>query len=214
MPKKARRKPRPQDSFGKRAHKEGYAARSVYKLQEIDRRVQLFRRGHRVLDLGAAPGSWCQYAAERVGREGKVLGIDLQPAGTSLPSHARFEERDIYTVTADELGGPASFDVVLSDMAPRTSGMRHRDQYRSYELFLRALEICDMVLAPGGRFVGKLFQGEEFEEARAAVQARHTKVRIIKPEASRDESYELFFVGMGQRSPSGPPSLPERPPED
>lgn len=203
MPKKARRKPRPQDSFGKRAHKEGYAARSVYKLQEIDRRVQLLRRGHRVLDLGAAPGSWCQYAAERVGREGKVLGIDLQPPGTTLPPQARFEERDIYTVTAEELGGAGAFDVVLSDMAPRTSGMRHRDQYRSFELFMRALEICDMVLAPGGRFVGKLFQGEEFEAARAAVQARHSKVRIIKPEASRDESYELFFIGMS-RHPDAP----------
>lgn len=211
MPRRARRQQRPQDSFGKRAQKEGYAARSVYKLQEIDRRVQLFRRGLRVLDLGAAPGSWTQYAAERVAREGKVVGVDLHAAGVSLPPQAHFEQRDIYTMTTDDLGGPASFDVVISDMAPRTSGMRHRDQYLSYELFVRALEVADMVLVNGGRFVGKIFQGEEFELARTAVQGRFDKVRIIKPGASRSESYEVFMVGLDyQGPPAAQPADDER----
>ncbi|MDD9944977.1 MAG: RlmE family RNA methyltransferase [Myxococcales bacterium] len=196
MRRRARRQARPQDSFGKRAQKEGYAARSVYKLQEIDRRVRLLRRGMRVLDLGAAPGSWTQYAAEQVGREGKVLGVDLQPAGVSLPPQACFDQLDITTATAASLGGPEAFEVVLSDMAPRTSGMRHRDQFLSFELYVRALEIAEQTLVAGGTFVGKIFQGGEFEQARDATRARFRTVRIIKPEASRNESYEVFLVGL------------------
>jgi len=188
---------RPQDSFGKRAQKEGYPARSVYKLEEIDRRIKLLRRGMRVLDLGACPGSWTLYAARQVGREGRVLGLDLNPARTALPPQARFEERDVTTVTTDELGGPQSFDVVLSDMAPSTSGQAHRDQYLSFELYVRALEIARGVLVPGGNFVGKIFQGAEFPDARKATQQAFDKVRIIKPEASRNESYEVFLIGLG-----------------
>ena len=188
---------RPQDSFGKRAQKEGYPARSVYKLEEIDRRIKLLRRGMRVLDLGACPGSWTLYAAQKVGREGRVLGLDLNPARTALPPQARFEERDVTTVTTDDLGGPQSFEVVLSDMAPATSGQAHRDQYLSYELYMRALEIARGVLVEGGTFVGKIFQGAEFPDARKATQAMFDKVRIIKPEASRTESYEVFLIGLG-----------------
>jgi 23S rRNA (uridine2552-2'-O)-methyltransferase len=193
---------RPQDHFGERARKEGYPARAVYKLQEIDRRVQLLRRGHRVLDLGAAPGSWSLYAGERVGAEGKVIGIDLQEITAAAPPHVHFLVLDMREVGPEGIEGQSRFDVVLSDMAPRTSGMRHRDQFLSYELFVRALEVSDAVLEPGGSFVGKLFQGAEFEDARAAVQQRFEKVRIIKPEASRDESYEVFVVGLGRRAPA------------
>jgi len=188
---------RPQDFFGKRAQKEGYPARSVYKLEEIDRRIKLLRRGMRVLDLGASPGSWTLYAAQKVGREGRVIALDLQPARTALPPHARFQERDVNTVTADDLGGPGSFDVVLSDMAPSTSGQAHRDQYLSFELYMRALEIARSVLVPGGNFVGKIFQGAEFSDAKRATQLAFDKARIIKPEASRTESYEVFLIGLG-----------------
>lgn len=194
-----RRTQRPQDSFGRRARGEGYAARSVYKLQEIDRRLRLFRRGQRVLDLGAAPGSWTQYAAERVGREGRVLGLDQHSARVELPPQAEFRKLDVLELESDELGGPASFDVVISDMAPATSGQRHADQYRSYELYLRALEIASAVLVPGGTLVGKIFQGQEFQQAREATAARFGKVRIIKPEASRKESYEVFLIGLDLR---------------
>ena len=200
MVRKARRQARNQDSFGKRAQKEGYPARSVYKLEEIDRRVQLLRRGMRVLDLGASPGSWTLYAAERVQREGKVIALDLNPARTALPPQAHFQVADVMTVSAEELGGANSFEVVLSDMAPKTSGMRDRDQYLSYELYCRALSIAQEVLVEGGAFVGKLFQGAEFEEARKATQALFDKVRVVKPEASRDESYEVFLIGQGRRA--------------
>ncbi|MET0391337.1 MAG: RlmE family RNA methyltransferase [Polyangiales bacterium] len=196
---------RPQDHFGDRAKREGYPARSVYKLQEIDRRVQLLRRGQRVLDLGASPGSWTLYAAERVGRDGKVLGIDLNPARVALPPQVAFQALDVFKFDPLAEFGPAAFDLVMSDMAPHTSGQKHRDQFGSYELYMRALEIAGQVLAPGGAFVGKIFQGAELEQARAATRAQFQQVKIIKPEASRSESFEIFLVGLGAKTPAPGP---------
>jgi 23S rRNA (uridine2552-2'-O)-methyltransferase len=207
MPGRTRR---PQDHFGERAKREGFPARSVYKLQEIDRRVQLLRRGQRVLDLGAAPGSWTQFAAQRVGREGKVVSIDLNPARIALPPHVTFQTLDIFKLDALGEFGASSFEVVLSDMAPHTSGQRHRDQFGSFELYMRALEIAGQVLVPGGAFVGKIFQGPEMDDARDQTRAHFESVRIIKPEASRSESFEIFIVGMGAK-PSQPPSAATKP---
>lgn len=150
-----------------------------------------------MLDLGAAPGSWLLYAADVVGAEGKVVGVDLQPVRSALPPHARFLEGDVRTLDTSAVG---SFDVVLSDMAPATTGQRHVDQARSFELFTTALDVAARVLAPGGRFCGKLFQGPELEEARAAVTKHFDTVRLIRPKATRSESIEVFLVGLGYRS--------------
>jgi 23S rRNA (uridine2552-2'-O)-methyltransferase len=188
---------RPQDHFGDRAKREGYPARSVYKLQEIDRRVQLLRRGQRVLDLGAAPGSWTLYAAERVGREGKVVSLDLNELRVGLPPQVSFRALDVFRFDAKSEFGADAFDVVLSDMAPHTSGQRHRDQFGSYELYMQALRLAREVLSVGGTFVGKIFQSPELEQARAATRAGFDSVRLVKPEASRSESYEIFLVGLG-----------------
>ncbi|MDH4282681.1 MAG: RlmE family RNA methyltransferase [Myxococcales bacterium] len=188
---------RKQDHHGRRARREGYPARSVYKLQEIDRRVGLFEKGQRVLDLGASPGSWTLYAAERVGPQGRVLGIDLDAPEIALPSQAEIRALDAFEIDPQTLGGP--FDVVISDMAPKTSGQRHADQYRSYELAMRALQLAKAVLKPGGAFVAKIFQGAEFTDARTAVREVFERARVIRPEATRDESYEVFLVGLGFR---------------
>ena len=150
------------------------------------------------MDLGASPGSWTLYAAEKVGPGGRVLGIDLKDPEVALPPHAEIRTLDAFEVDPDELGGP--FDLVISDMAPKTSGQRHADQYRSYELVMRALDLAEKVLRPGGAFVAKIFQGAEFEDARNAIRKSFGKVRIIRPEATRDESYEVFLVGTGFRS--------------
>ena len=128
---------------------------------------------------------------------GRVIGIDLNDPEVALPAQAEIRVLDAFVADPETLGGP--FDLVLSDMAPKTSGQRHADQYRSYELVMRALELCTAVLLPGGGFVAKIFQGAEFEDARDAVRARFGKVRIIRPEATRNESYELFLVGLGFR---------------
>ena len=190
---------RPQDRFGEHAKKEGYPARSVYKLKEIDQRIRLLRPGMRVLDLGAVPGSWTLYASKRVGPKGRVLGIDIQPRETGLPPNASFLQADIFGIDIHELGEQGSFDLIMSDMAPNTSGNRTRDQYLSYELYMRALEIACGLLVPGGNFVAKIFQGPDFQNAHQTTRNRFSKVRIIKPQASRRESYEVFLVGLAHR---------------
>lgn len=190
---------REQDAFGHRAKREGYPARSVYKLEEIDKRVRLFRRGQRVLDLGAAPGSWTMYAAQRVGLEGKVVAIDLNPIQVSLPANVHTAEGDLNELDVGAVAGTSEFDVVISDMAPQTSGQRHADAFRSYELVMLALRLAEVHLVTGGNFVAKIFQGAEFDEAREAVRHQFDTVRVIKPEASRQESYEVFLLGLGHK---------------
>jgi len=187
---------RPQDHWGHRAKKEGFAARSVYKIEEIDRRVRLFRPGARVLDLGAFPGSWTEYAAQKVGPQGRVLGLDLQEGRRALPAWAELRKQDVMAPDLDVLIGASSWDVVMSDMAPATSGNRFVDQTRSFQLVMRAIEIAERTLAPAGGFVAKIFQGPDFEEARRALVRQFDEVRIIKPPASRTESIETFLVAL------------------
>ena len=194
----SRSRRRTQDHFGRRARREGFPARSVYKLEEIDRRVRLLRRGQRVLDLGSSPGSWAIYAASRVAPEGHVLGVDIKAPTGALPAHVEHRVLDVFDLDVDELGGPGSFDVVLSDMAPSTTGQRALDQYRSFELYMRALGLASVLLRPRGGVVGKIFQGAEFPEAQAATSALFDKARVLRPDATRDSSYEVFLVGLGR----------------
>jgi 23S rRNA (uridine2552-2'-O)-methyltransferase len=191
---------RPQDHFGRRARREGFAARSVFKLEEIDRRVKLLAPGKRVLDLGAFPGSWTSYAAQRVGERGRVLGIDKTEFRGTLPAWAEIRTGDALTLDLVTELGPASFDVVLSDMAPSTTGQRFVDQARSFDLFSRALAVAAAVLVPGGHFVGKIFLGPDFEIAKKEVHRIFEETKIIKPPASRSESFETFLVGLRRRS--------------
>jgi 23S rRNA (uridine2552-2'-O)-methyltransferase len=156
-----------------------------------------------VLDLGAAPGSWTMYAATKVGLEGKVYGVDIQPHRAALPPNARIDVLDVHDLQLDTLG---AFDIVISDMAPNTTGVRDADMYRSYELFMTALEVADRVLVEGGRFTGKIFQGKEFPDAQRAVRERYAETKVVRPKATRDESYEVFLVGMKKRS--GPVTAP------
>lgn len=190
---------RPQDHWGRKARREGYAARSVYKLEEIDRRVRLFRPGMKVLDLGAFPGSWTTYAANRVAPDGRVLGLDIQPPRGAVPPNAEMRRQDVMAPDLETSLGSERWDVVISDMAPATSGNRFVDQSRSYALVARAIEIADRVLAPGGHFVAKIFQGPDFEEALRALRARFEDVKVIKPPATRSESIETFLVGLKMR---------------
>ena len=138
------------DRFTKEAKKAGYPARSVFKLQEIDRRVNLLKPGMRVLDLGAAPGSWSMFAAERIGPSGRLLAIDLKPLEITLPAHATALVGDGLSLENDPLGTYAPYDVVLSDMAPQTTGNRLGDQTRSFELWMAALRISESLLREGG----------------------------------------------------------------
>jgi 23S rRNA (uridine2552-2'-O)-methyltransferase len=123
------------DRFTAKAHKEGFAARSIYKLEEIDRRLRLVRQGMRVLDLGAAPGSWTQYLAQKVGGKGAVVALDLNPLRVAVPAYVQAREMDVLNVPVEEVAALGPFDLVVSDMAPHTTGVRDADValYRAKE---------------------------------------------------------------------------------
>jgi len=188
------------DHFTKDAKAAGYPARSVFKLEEIDRRAQLLRTGMRVLDLGASPGSWSLYASKRVGPSGRVFAIDLSPLECAIPPNTTFLQGDAFAIDDTTLAKHAPYDLVLSDMAPRTTGNRLGDQTRSFELFMRALEVGGRLVVPGGAFVGKIFMGEDLPLARAEARKLFESERLIRPEGTRSVSYEIFVVATGRRA--------------
>jgi 23S rRNA (uridine2552-2'-O)-methyltransferase len=188
------------DRFTRAAKEAGFPARSVYKLEEIDRRTRLLRAGARVLDLGAAPGSWSMYAAAKIGRAGKLLAVDLEPLAVSLPPQAVFVQGDALALDNEALSQFAPYDVVLSDMAPKTTGSRVTDQTRSFELFMRALAVAATLGARGGGFVGKIFMSDDLSAARAELRRHYATERLIRPEGTRSVSTELFVVGLGKRA--------------
>jgi 23S rRNA (uridine2552-2'-O)-methyltransferase len=189
-----------QDHYTRQAQKERYPARSVYKLAEIQKKHHIIAKGDRILDLGAAPGSWTKYAAEQTGAGGSVMGIDLNPVDIALPAHAKVMTGDILALDApmDEVFG-SGYQVVLSDMAPATTGDRFGDAARSHALCEAALAVADAVLRPGGRFVCKIFQGEDFKAFTDQVKTRFERMHIFKPQSSRKASREIFIIGLGKK---------------
>jgi 23S rRNA (uridine2552-2'-O)-methyltransferase len=186
------------DARTRAAKDAGFPARSVFKLEEIDRRASLFRGGMRVLDLGAAPGSWSLYAAQRIGPTGKLLAVDLAPLTVSLPPNAVFLAGDVFALDDAPMAGFAPYDVVLSDMAPQTTGTRLTDQARSFELFMRALSVAARLGAPGGAFVGKIFMSDDLPLARAELRRHYATQRLIRPQGTRAVSTEIFAVASGK----------------
>jgi 23S rRNA (uridine2552-2'-O)-methyltransferase len=189
-----------QDHYTRRAQKENYPARSVYKLAEIQKKYRILAKGDRVLDLGCTPGSWLLYAGEQVGPGGKVLGVDLNPVIIPLPRHVQAIRGDIHLLQhTAELSLGTGFQVVLSDMAPSTTGGRFLDAVRSYELCQSALAVADALLQPDGRFVCKIFQGEDFKAFSEQVKARFQRMHMFKPQSSRKASREMFIIGLGKQ---------------
>jgi len=185
-----------EDHYSRRAKKERFPARSIYKLQEIQKKYNLIRKGGKVLDLGCSPGSWLMYAANLTGDAGRVVGIDLKPVSVQVPSHVRTYVGDILSMD-DAIG--KDFNVVLSDMAPATTGIKSVDAARSFHLCQAALSIAQNVLKPGGSFVCKIFQGEDFKEFSDAVKANFQTQKTFKPESSRKASKEIYIIGLGKK---------------
>jgi len=200
-----------QDHWFRRAKEEGYRARSAFKLLELQEKFRLLRPGDRVLDAGAAPGSWTQVAAKLTGPRGHVEGFDLKaidPRG--LPPNVRVRQADLRNVTLDAFGGQP-FDTVISDMAPDTSGVPMADAALSCRLCHVLLDHCTGWLRPGGRLVMKVFEGGDFPELLQRTQRLFADARASKPKASRAESVEIFVVGKGYRGPGAePPPQPPR----
>lgn len=192
------------DPYFKEAKKKGYRARSAYKLKQVQKRFHVIRRGDCVVDLGAAPGGWSQVAVEFVGDEGTVLGVDLRrvvpvPGATFLQGDFTRKETHLRLAEALQAAGKEDVDVVLSDMAPDMSGNYTLDQARSAHLVQMALRFVDARLRPGGHFVAKVFEGEDFQDLREEVRARFKRVMQFHPPASRKASSEVYLVGKGHK---------------
>lgn len=189
------------DDYVKRAQAEGWRSRAVYKLQELQERDRLIGPGTRVLDLGAAPGAWSQYAARLAGDRGRVIAVDLLPMdpipGVEL-IHGDFRDEGIYERVLEAVG-PRGLDVVLSDMAPNISGNRSIDQPRAMYLAELAADFAGRTLKPGGAFVAKLFHGEGFDEFVRTARRSFDAVRVRKPRASRPRSRETYLVATNFR---------------
>jgi 23S rRNA (uridine2552-2'-O)-methyltransferase len=189
------------DPFVVRARSEGWRSRAVYKLEQIDSKEKLLRPGMVVLDLGAAPGSWSQYVTEKLKGRVRVIALDILEMD-ALPSvefiQGDFREDDVLQELEAALGDERA-DLVMSDMAPNISGNRSVDQPRSMYLAELALDLCERALKKGGDFVCKLFQGEGSDAFIAAAKQRFGRVRVMKPEASRPGSREVYLVARNYR---------------
>lgn len=187
----------PNDHYARKAKKENFAARSIYKLEEIDQKYHIINYGDYVLDLGASPGSWSQYVSKKIGDKGKLLGIDLKPVTVKLPN-AVFVEADINELKVEEVlekyQFKRMFDAVISDMAPNTSGNKFVDQTRSYDLCIMALSNAEKFLTTGGHFVCKIFDGEDAMPFRDQLKTLFEQVFILRPKSVQSSSKEMFMI--------------------
>jgi 23S rRNA (uridine2552-2'-O)-methyltransferase len=182
-----------QDYYFKKAKKEKYPARSVYKLEEAQKKFQFLKTGNAVLDLGCQPGSWSIYAAKIIGPKGLVVGVDLQEGKKVTVAKAAEIVWLLDDIMADDIVGKIqktreTFQVILSDIAPRTSGNKWVDQQQSLNLARRVLELAGRLLEKGGNFYVKVFEGEDFREYVDSVRKSFKTVKIVKPRSSRSES--------------------------
>lgn len=185
-----------EDAYYHRAKKEGYAARSVYKLEEIDKRYKLLRRGQKVLDLGCHPGSWMQYVAKKVGPKGLVVGVDLKPPAVELPGHTRFVQGDLSSMEPEALREfTPAYDLVLSDAAPKTTGVKGSDVIRSLELTTAAVELGLKLLKPGGALVAKVFYGKDVDQLIHRVKRAFKMGKAYKPQVTTAGSKEIYLLG-------------------
>lgn len=188
------------DHYFRKAKADNYPARSVYKLKELDARFRLLRAGMKVLDLGAAPGSWSLGAAEKVGQKGIILACDTRPTDTVFPPQVKFMCDNVLEPSGEfkqALLQIGPFDLVMSDMAPFTTGNKLTDQARSLELAQQAFCIARETLRKGGNFIVKIFMGPDMNELLFAMRAQFRDVKTFKPKSSRAESKETFFIGLG-----------------
>ncbi len=190
------------DFYWRKSKEQGYPARSVFKLQEMQEKFRLVRPGGRVLDLGASPGSWSLYLLDLLAGGGSVTGVDLSAVDRKLASRKtyRFLLGDFFGEDVmEEIRRAGPFDAVLSDAAPSTTGSRTSDTARSLEICRRVLAISAEVLVPGGNMVVKVFQGGGERDLMAEMRGIFSAARAFKPQASRRDSMEIYFVGTGFR---------------
>jgi 23S rRNA (uridine2552-2'-O)-methyltransferase len=185
------------DHYTDRAKEENWLARSVYKLEEIDKKYRLIKQGSRILDLGCYPGSWTQFCIKKAGQGGKVIGIDLQKPDRISSPNFRFIQADILAFKPEALPrDTGEIDLVISDLAPQTTGNKFADTCGSMALVEKALEIALVVLKKGGHFICKVFEGEDFKPFKDKVSGYFDQTRILRPSAVRKRSREVYLIGL------------------
>ena len=188
------------DHFFKKAKQDNYLARSIYKLEEIDNKYSVLKKGDLVLDLGYYPGSWVQYTVDKVGENGHVIGVDIQDVNETLNGHDRIQLycKDINEIESlSDLGVATKFDVVLSDMAPKTTGVKSVDQARSQELVELVFYRLKDFLQEGGNAVAKVFEGPDFGQFLANERKNFEKISLLRPKSTRSVSKEIFVIAKG-----------------
>ena len=185
------------DFFFKQAKRDGYRSRAAYKLIEIDDKRHVLKKKDAVLDLGAAPGSWLQVASKRVGARGKVIGVDLKLIEELSLDNITTMQKDVTLLTPDNFGGEL-FDVLLSDMAPNTTGTRTIDHHGSVHLCNTALDLASTLLKPHGNVVMKVLEGEAYPELLERCSNMFDQAKGFKPKASRSISTEMFIICLGR----------------
>ena len=185
------------DHFAQKAKKEQFPARSVYKLKEIQQKTNFIKKGDRVLDLGCYPGSWLKYASEVTGNNGQVIGIDVKSVSIQLPSNVTVYKKDVYEIQKDVSELKIDFNVIMSDMAPSTTGNKHADNAQSFHLCMSALSIAEHCLVFNGAFLCKIFQGEDFNLFIDLIKKKFQRHKIVKPKSSRKSSREIYVIGLG-----------------
>ncbi len=191
------RKDRQNEFYTALAKKDGYPARSVYKLQEIDKKYKIIKENSQVLDLGCAPGSWILYISQKVGNRGKVIGVDIEEIKIPKKSNITFIKKSIFDLK--ELDFKEKFQAIVSDLSPKTSGVKFLDSEKSLELAEKSFEIAKSVLLPGGNFICKVFESESSDEFFKKVKNCFDFAKRFKPKAVIKKSKEFYIIGRGFR---------------
>lgn len=203
----------PQDHYFKKAKQNNFAARSVFKLEEIDQKFKILKPKQMILDLGASPGSWSQYCSQKIGVDGRILGVDLKPVTVKL-SNAVFIQADLRDLNLENIfrehGFNPVFNLVISDMAPNTTGIRMTDQARSFELCELAFNISRRFLKKNGHFICKLFHSDDFTKLRDLIKSDFQQFHAVKPDSTRKISKEIFLVGLHKRAEPVTQPLPNK----
>jgi len=186
-----------QDFYFHKAKREGFLARSIFKLEEIDQKYHLIHPKMSIIELGAAPGSWLQYCQKKVGPQGRIFAFDLQKIEFSASLQVLFQKLDATALLEkDWQENYPTVDLILSDMAPKTSGIKTKDAYDAFLLAEKAYHIACWKLKPGGSLLTKTFQGEKSKELLMEMKNRFEKAMVVKPKSSRSESTEIFLLGL------------------
>lgn len=202
MPQKSWMKDRLKDHFLLKSRRECYRSRAAYKLQEINQKYQIISPGETILDLGAAPGSWTQIIVENLKGRGSVVSVDLlpiEPLDGAKIVQGDVREKSVQMILKEL--APRGFDVIVSDMAPHTTGIHHADTSNSADLVILVLDLCLTLLKPGGSFVAKVFEGVEYKEVQMKAKSLFSFVKSCSPKASLSKSREIYLVALDFQFP-------------